>query len=261
MEDEKSESEEKSNESIKESLRHEDFMYYAFLYGVIATILSIVFHYDEKVTSGLYEIFLIIIFPSAICIILFSLFRFFGIILEDNIWRYISVHGLFVFLFVYIFFISTYFLFIFSWDHILRIIEKYTTVYLWSGYLFLGSLVLLFLLWKIIIGKTNSFIKNRLYRTEKYRKIKEEDRITLDSLIPLLGVSLAFLFMTIFLLFVTNVPEGELYKLDNLLRKVGLCLSICFFIISTIDFYLIKNKKRPILAIPLKRLKHIFGKK
>lgn len=252
---------EKKEKLIKESIEHEDFMYYAFFYGIMAITLSIVLHYEKQFTGNYYELLLIILFPSAICIILFSLFRFFGIVLEDNFWRYISIHGLFIFLFVYIFSVLVYLLFNFSWNCIFKIYEPFIPLDMLIVY-YLSFILLFFLVWKIILKKANNFIKNRLYGTKKYGTIIADDRIILDRLILELGFS--FFFLAIIIIQLVNLAyylTNPLYKLDYFLIIVTLSFSIYCFVICVIDFYLIKNKKGFIPILSLKLFKYLFGKK
>ena len=240
------------DKSIKESFRHEDFMYYAFLYGFLGVLVSLVLYYGNL---GL-NIFIGIILPIIILILIFSMFRFFGIILEDNFWRFISLHGLITFLVAY-FILPTFWVFMYFsielgsylGSRLGSSLESELRYAITVGIRIAILIVILYLLlraFKFLLGKTNDFAKTKLYETTKYR-FKKEDRVILDDCITYLGSFLFFLFASIVTIYALLYPKEELNTYEYISFSILFVFIIFWAFFELLGgFYRVKNGKKPL---------------
>lgn len=231
---------EKVERKREEEVKHDDFMYYAFLYGFLGTIISIMLLCGWKMSSSNFNVILsIIFFPSLILIILFSLFRFFGIVLEDDVWRYISLHGLLIYLIIYLSFML---IFLISILPLVYLIEIKKIANIWQFLFMIGICTLFPFLFVFRIGKINNFIKNKLHKTKKYKSIKRLYKEDLDELFLSLGMCFLFLFQMLILPILIYCSEESLSTIYYI-AILGLELVIiCFFLHYIFEFYAIKNK-------------------
>jgi len=289
-----------------EELKHEDLIYFTALLSILVVIISLFYLFSpvnviqekytpdinatvtsmqEKYTPDInatvtsmqerpevgYGNVKFVIGSTTFIIILFSILRFYAIIFEDNVWRYITTHGVFAFVLFYILVIGIpYFANIFP---------------------YLISIVLA-LVWIVIvfggISYLNNLNTNNLLRTSKYgflisgynypkRGIEEtiyaEESCTgalarkrISKMTLWFYLSLIFLLVGLYLIAVAYVAwkdlsivdsiKDHLIKEDFLLLKekikeiikisiivsiITFLLSICFFI----GFKKTKNKKEP----------------
>ncbi len=109
-------------------LRHEDLIYFTALLSLLILLLSFIYlpssQYNVKkedkidvnatVESNQGEDFRntikFLIMTSTVIVVLFTIMRFYAVIFEDNMWRYISVHGVFTGVISFIFLFGSTFL-------------------------------------------------------------------------------------------------------------------------------------------------------
>jgi len=156
-----------------EELRHEDRIYFTFLLSGLAVAVSLTY-FLYQINKFNEEFLFMLIFPLAVLIFLFTFLRFIAVVFEDNVWRYISLHGLFFFVPLYLILEIYFFAIIKDYEKILNV--------------FVGFLLLSF--WfpqipKKTLNPICNFLTNRLFHTSKYNSVISEygrERINLMCL-------------------------------------------------------------------------------
>jgi len=195
MEEEKSEKGEKINElleflkkekeeneirSIKNSLRHEDLIYFTFLLAITALLLTLLFGLDKILDKDSVKIALPFIVSLIVPIFIFLFTRFIGVVFESQFLRYISLHGLFAFFILYFLF-APFISDIGSVSSSFRsVLLDFRSVFLDSRpassdprsvlivVCFIGLILLMILVFPLI----NNFIKKNILATEKYKELE-----------------------------------------------------------------------------------------
>jgi len=176
------------NDSINESIRREDTIYFRFLLSTMALLATLLFGLHQLLDTETFNKILPFIAILIILLFIFSFIRFIGTVIESRLLRYISIHGLIMLAFV-------------VYPVSLPIISNPSSinVYYFIFYVFI-------FMWALLPTIDKELVDKFISGTEKYRNIRPR-----AGLVTLYGGLVFFPFIAywIFYFFIKNQIDTE----------------------------------------------------